>query len=254
MIFKTVLIVSISIFFLILLFTLMFLIRPKVLKRKVQVYISRICTWLGGRIMDYKVSVVGGPLDKSKNYLYVCNHMSYIDIFMLGSITKACYVTSVEMRDTPVLGWIVKASGCLFVERRTRHGLKSEIQEITQALEDGFNVFIFPEATSTNGDKVIRFRRPLYAAAVYSGKTIKPLVINYKSIDGVPVTKKNRDSICWYGGMALAPHFLNMAKQKNFKAEITILEDVVPKPNQEPGELAELTHKMVSSHYNQLSE
>ena len=175
--------------------------------------------------------------------------MSYIDIFILSHITKACFVTSVEMRDTPVLGWIVKGAGCLFVERRSKHGLRAEIAEITQALEDGFNVFIFPEATSTNGDEILRFRRPLYAAALYAKKTIKPLVINYKSIDGVPVTKKNRDSICWYGSMSMAPHFLNMAGQKNFLAEITILPEVVPAEDEQAADLALKTQKMVTENY-----
>lgn len=246
---KSFVIVSVSIFFLILLFFVRILVRPRVARRKIQLSVSRLCCWLGATILDYKVEVVGEAVDSSKNYLYVCNHMSYVDIFILSHITKACFVTSVEMRDTPVLGWIVKGAGCLFVERRSKHGLRAEIAEITQALEDGFNVFIFPEATSTNGDEILRFRRPLYAAALYAKKTIKPLVINYKSIDGVPVTKSNRDSICWYGGMSLAPHFLKMASQKNFLAEITILDEVVPEENEQSGDLALKTQQMVTENY-----
>lgn len=242
-------VITVSIFFLIVLFFVRLLVRPRVAKRKIQLSISRICCWLGAKILDYKVEVVGELADKSKNYLYVCNHMSYVDIFILSAITNACFVTSVEMRDTPVLGWIVKGAGCLFVERRSKHGLRAEIAEITEALEDGFNVFIFPEATSTNGEKILRFRRPLYAAALYAKKTIRPLVINYKSIDGVPVTKSNRDSICWYDDMSLAPHFLKMASQKNFLAEISILPEVVPADNEEAADLALKTHKMVSDNY-----
>jgi 1-acyl-sn-glycerol-3-phosphate acyltransferase len=83
------------------------------------------------------------------------------------------------MKNTFFLGQICKFASCLFVERRSRGNLDQEIKEITDALNYGHNVLIFPEGTSTNGDEVLRFKRPLFNAAIFSSKKVLPATLNY---------------------------------------------------------------------------
>ena len=140
------------------------------------------------------------------NALLVCNHMSYLDILVLSSIYPSCYVTSLEMKHTPVLGQLCDLGGCVYVDRKTKKNLGKEIGEITQALSKGLNVCFFPEATSHNGEELLRFRKPLFNAARYAHKKILPVSLNYLEIDGEAFSIKNRDKVCWYGDMDFLPH------------------------------------------------
>jgi 1-acyl-sn-glycerol-3-phosphate acyltransferase len=138
-------------------------------------------------------------------------------------------VTSTDVRDTPFLGQICKLAGCLFVDRKNRKHLKDEIQELRDALNSGLNVTVFPEATSTNGDEVLRFRRPLFESSIATGKAILPLTINYLSISGQKLSTRNRDKVCWYGDMNFFPHFLALLNEKEINVEVIFSEPIIPK-------------------------
>lgn len=124
-----------------------------------------------------------------------------------------------------------------------------EIQELTDGLSKGLNVTVFPEATSTNGDCVIRFRRPLYSAAINSGVTVLPICINYRKVKGETTSIKNRDFVFWYGDMTFIDHLWGLLSgRRTYEVEVTIMEPVSTE-GKEAAELAEMTHKMVSEKY-----
>jgi 1-acyl-sn-glycerol-3-phosphate acyltransferase len=126
------------------------------------------------------------------------------------------------MKDTPVLGQITKMAGCFYVERRNRSQLGVEIIELTEALNQNCNVTIFPEATSTNGQSVLRFKKPLFRAAILSKRSILPVTINYLSINNKPITSLNRDLVCWYGDMTFFSHFWALLKIRRLDVELVI--------------------------------
>lgn len=200
-------------------------------------------------LMGGKVKVLGEIKDPQKKHLIVSNHLSYIDILVVSSVFPTCYVTSVELKETPFLGQCAMAANSLFVERRARMNLRSEIQELAEALKNGLNVTVFPEATSTNGEGVLRFRRPLYEAAIQSGVDVLPICLNYRKIKGEAVTRKNRDSIFWYGDMPFANHFWGIFETlRSFEVEISIL-DPVSVEEKDARKLCELTYSMVNEKY-----
>lgn len=153
------------------------------------------------------------------------------------------------MREAPFIGTIVELGGCLFVERRNKKNLSKEVEDITEGLLNGLSVCIFPEATSTNGEQVLRFRRPLYNAAVKSRSPVLPLCLNYKSINGEKLNPKNRDSVFWYGDMDFLPHLLDLARLKSVDLEISILESIPVADDSQDALLAEHSHKLVSNHF-----
>ncbi|MCB0407266.1 MAG: 1-acyl-sn-glycerol-3-phosphate acyltransferase [Bdellovibrionales bacterium] len=199
-------------------------------------------------ILGIKTQFKGESLDAS-SHLYVSNHLSYLDILVLSSQIPSSYVTSVEIKETPFLGAIVRAAGCLFVERRDKSNLENEISELTEALANGLNVTIFPEATSTNGDQVLRFRRPLYNAAIKSKKNVVPLCINYQSIDKKPIDTLNRDHVFWYGSMSFLPHLWSVSLHRKIDVDVTVLDAIMPTPKITAQHLSEISHQKVSSTY-----
>lgn len=184
-----------------------------------------------------------------RNYLNVSNHLSYTDILVICAFYPSCFVTSTEMRDTPFLGLICKLAGCVFVERRNKDNIGLEIEEITNTLASGLSVVIFPEATSTNGEEVIRFRRPLFKAALDSNVAIKPFTINYRYLDGDMVSLKNRDCIFWYGDMTFLNHLWGIFKIEKINVELTVGQAINCKNKVDYSALAEQSHRLVSSYY-----
>lgn len=185
----------------------------------------------------------------SGKFLMVSNHMGFMDILILASQVPMTFVTSVEMRDTPFLGWITDMGACLYVERRSRASIRRELEQIAQALREGFRIVLYPEAQSTNGEQVLPFKRTLLMAAAIAEVPIQPVVVNFRSIDGEEFSTKNRDSVCWYGDMSFVSAIFKTFETTSIEAEIEFLPMVKSSPDTERGELADTLHKMISSKF-----
>ena len=195
----------------------------KVSRYSARKLMAKVCQFYARAVLKLiNVNVkVNGTLPK-QNHLFVSNHLSYVDILALASVYPSSFVTSMEMKKAFFLGQICELGGCLYVERRSRENLSNEVKDIKIALEKGLSVTIFPEATSTNGDFVKRFKRPLFQAAIDGQKTVVPLTINYKKVNGHQVNVQNRDIVCWYDDMTFGGHFMTLLSQKSVELEITI--------------------------------
>lgn len=204
---------------------------------------------IGLRIFNVKIRKNFAPTKDHENFLIVSNHLSYLDIMIISSFFPTCFVTSKEMKETPFLGQMCLLGGCLFVERRSRAGITNEIQELTDALDDGLNIVIFPEATSTNGESVIRFRRPLFQAAINSHSKVLPLCLNYRTLDGEKLTLKNRDKVFWYGDMSFLDHVLKLFSHKSIVAELTVMPSLSSEHFQDKNTLADTCFELISKEF-----
>jgi len=201
------------------------------------------------RLMGVTIIPDKNPDRLKSNYLIVANHLSYIDILILSRLFPCCFVTSMEIRQTPFLGHITALAGCVFVERRTRRFLTRETREISTALKSGLNVIVFPEGTSSNGDTVLRFRQPLLQASVDSGKDILPVCIAYEAINHIRITPQNRDRVFWYGDMTFFKHFANLSHIRHIQVRVTLSPILPVSIRDTPADLSARTHKIVKTAY-----
>ena len=186
----------------------------------------------------------------NKGHLLISNHLGYLDILVLASRIQCSFVTSTEMRDTFLLGHICKLAGCVFVNRKNKKNISLEIKEITDALKDGVNVLVFPEATSTNGEEVIRFRKPLFQSSFDAQNVIAPITINYTQINNQKLSIKNRDEIFWYGDMSFFGHFLTVLGHERIDVSVEIHPFVEPKHFEGTLDLSLACHKIIRENYN----
>jgi 1-acyl-sn-glycerol-3-phosphate acyltransferase len=180
--------------------------------------------------------------------LLVANHVSYLDVLVLSSLLPSVFITSVELGDTVLLGPLARFGGSLFVERRKRSGLKREIEDIARALEEGFNVVLFPEGTTSNGERVLTFKKSLFASAVQVQADIIPVCLRYTKVDGQPISPHNRNSVFYYGGVAFGAHFPRFLELKSVEVEVSPLRTIKPHMNTR-GELATAAHEAINSAY-----
>jgi len=182
--------------------------------------------------------------------LIVSNHLSYIDVLVLSSLVPSVFITSVELRNTALLGVLARLSGSIFVERRKPAGLKREIKDIASALGQGMPVVLFPEGTTSNGDRVQPFKNSLFDAAVLTGADIVPICLCYNRVNNEHLTPANRDLVFYYGGVTFMKHFLRFLSLKSIDVEIVPLKGIKVHPGQSRKDLAAETHKVISTTYH----
>lgn len=185
----------------------------------------------------------------SQKCLVVSNHMGFVDILMLASVHPSLFVTSNEMRETPFLGLLTEMGGCIYVERRSRTRILDEMKSIVSALKEGFRVVLYPEATSTNGEQVLPFKKTLMMAAAHAGVPIQPVVINFREVNGEEFTLRWRDHLCWYGDIPFVTSMWKAATLKSVKGDIEFLELIHPSPEEDRGLVADKAHSMISAKF-----
>lgn len=110
--------------------------------------------------------------------LLASNHISWLDILIIGSASPAVFVAGARMRGWPIIGWLTARSGTIFITRGA-HQTNQVASEISNRLEADQPVLIFPEATTSNGLQLKTFHARLFAAAINSQSMIQPIALHY---------------------------------------------------------------------------
>lgn len=154
--------------------------------------------------------VVEGTPCVDRPTLYISNHISYIDIFVLGSVLPGTYIAKSEVAKWPLFGQLAKLQNTLFIERSGRK-VGSQIEQIQQHLLDKSNLILFPEGTSNIGTFVAPFHSSFFQAADSQefDITIQPVTIAYTRYKGERMDRKARDYYAWYKPREILTHFLN---------------------------------------------
>jgi len=145
--------------------------------------------------------------------LFAANHVSYADITVLGSVIAGSFIAKAEVADWPFFGWLAKLQRSVFVDRRVRSTI-TQRDAISRRLGVGDALILFPEGTSSDGNRVLPFKTALFAAAEH-GKGLTPVVVQpvsiaYTRLDGIPIGRLYRPLFAWYGDVDLAPHIWSM--------------------------------------------
>jgi len=192
-----------------------------------------------------------GLRKRRTNHLIISNHLSYVDILVIASLMPSVFITSVELKQTFPLGLFAWLGGCLFVERRSRAGLKREIEEIEKVLVQGTSVALFPEGTTSNGDTVRPFKNSLITAAITTGASLLPVCIRYRAANGCPVDPTNRDSLYYYGGTTFFQHLPRLLALRSIDVDCVVLRPIAAHQHQSRKDLASRAHQMISSVYHE---
>jgi len=185
--------------------------------------INHIYTLLLRSILNIRVSIAGdeGQLERG-GYVIISNHVGYIDGIVLGSIFPIIFVSKKEVRRWPIVGQWNILCGTIFIDRQHKELVGLLVQEISSKLKQDANILLFPEGTSTNGERMLPFQTVPLAAPLRSGSVIVPATLTYKSIDDVPVSRANRDAIYWYGDMDFISHFWQLLALRSIEVLVTI--------------------------------
>lgn len=151
--------------------------------------------------------------------LWLANHVSWVDIAVLGALCPLSFLAKAEVADWPLAGWLARQAGTLFIRRGAGDSLDLG-RQLAGHLAEQRHLAIFPEGTSSDGSDVLRFHPRLLAAAVDSGALVQPVAIRYRR-DGA------RDPLApFIGDDELPTHLLRLFAAERATVEITLLEPI----------------------------
>lgn len=164
------------------------------------------------KIFGYQSEVFG---ELPRRGLLLCNHLSYLDILAISSVTPAVFVSKADVRRWPLFGWFAAIAGTVFVDRERRHHVGQVNAEIEAALADGELVVIFPEGTSSNGESLLPFRTSLLEPAARGQYELSVGWLHYELSDG-----DARQEVCYWGDHTFFPHLLHLLGKRGVRATL----------------------------------
>lgn len=190
-------------------------------------------------IINLEVHQHGTPFELPA--LYVSNHISWLDIPVVGGQVPISFLSKYEVQSWPVIGWLTKQSGTLFIKRGNDGAARQALHEIEQHLTAGQHILIFPEGTTTNGTLVRIFHPRLFAVAIEQGIAVQPVAIEYTDLNGNP-----SEIVPFVDGMAFIRNLWQILGEPGFLAKVHFLPPITETSSQQRKVLAARTRKLIS--------
>ena len=224
------------------------------LRWRLPLWYHRLCC----RIIGLDV-VVHGRISQDQPTLFVSNHTSYLDITVLGSLIPGSFVAKTDVASWPLFGTLARLQRTVFVDRKARNA-RVDADTLRARLDRGDRMILFPEGTSSDGNRTLPFKSALFAVASLrpavkkrmvdcpnstlpnsapnAGRggeqefepgpalTIQPVSIVATHLDGIPLGRELRSVYAWYGDMDLAPHLWSAIGMGRLRVAVTFHEPV----------------------------
>lgn len=133
-------------------------------------------------VIGVRLTITGSA--SSKGALLVSNHLSWLDIVVVGAFLPVHFLSKSEIRRWPVIGFLAAMVGTLFIHRGAG-GAEKVRDEMAAHLQNGHNILFFPEGTTGDGVNLRVFQPRLFASAIMAKKDVIPLSIEYIDVPEV---------------------------------------------------------------------
>lgn len=174
------------------------------------------------RVLGIAVECVGKPLT-GMQVAYVGNHLSYLDIPVVGSVVLGRFVAKADMQHWPLFGLLARLQRTVFISRRSRDAVNA-VRAMDAALQRGDSLILFPEGTSSAGEWVCAFKSSAFsapAAHLARGLVIQPFSMTLQTVDGrEPRTILDRNRYAYYADMQLAGHLWRFMRTRGARVRL----------------------------------
>ncbi|CAM3401262.1 1-acyl-sn-glycerol-3-phosphate acyltransferase [Mycobacterium colombiense] len=150
--------------------------------------VQRIYCRLVLRCLGVRITVTGNPIRNLSGVLVVSPHMSWLDVFAIGSVLPGSFVARADMFTGPATGIVARFLKIIPIERSSLRRLPGVVDAVARRLRAGQTVVAFPEGTTWCGRDRGAFYPAMFQAAIDAGRPVQPLRLTYHHVDGSPST------------------------------------------------------------------
>ncbi len=233
---------------------------------------GRISVWYMRVFMGILLALAGirikthGKLSEHRPLLVISNHISVFEIATFPVAFGGSFIAKKEIESWPVVGWVAKKFGVIFVDRRPSHAIDA-LQVVQRTVKTvKYPMFLFPEGTTTNGAYVKQFKSTLFNFVENSDVLVQPMAMHYRFRDGTPISdadlaehfgyfdnaKQDMGPKCTRERSAFGQVF-HIMMLGGFRVEITIMPPP-PLAGMNRKQIAETLQKIVSDKYMELKD
>ena len=183
---------------------------------------ERIRWWSAGlvRAMGLTLQVSGTP--RPGPTLIVANHSSWLDIAAIhAAAPHARFVSKADVLSWPLLGWLIRNAGTLFIERERKRDAVRVVHAVAAALKAGDTVAVFPEGTTGSGADLLPFHANLLQAAVATATPVQPVVLRFSDWRG-PFSP----AVAYIGDTTLLQSLWRVASAQGLAVSVELLPSV----------------------------
>jgi 1-acyl-sn-glycerol-3-phosphate acyltransferase len=153
--------------------------------------------------------------------LVVANHVSWLDIFVINAVQPCRFVSKVEVRSWPLIGWLSQKAGTVFIERGRLRDVRRIFEGLVLGLKAGESIAFFPEGTTAAQGKLLPFYPNLFEAAIDAHVPVQPCAVRYVDASG-----NYHHAADFIGETTFAQSLMMIVKAKGMVAELTVLPTV----------------------------
>ncbi|WAK02478.1 lysophospholipid acyltransferase family protein [Methylobacter sp. YRD-M1] len=158
--------------------------------------------------------IVDGDLPR-RGTLLASNHISWLDIIVIGRYLPAYFVAKSDISGWPVVGYLARQAGTIFIRRGDKRHIQATAKAMAGLLRDGRSIIAFPEGTTTCGDEVLHFHSSLFEPALSTQSAIQPVALQYYG--------EARLQAPFIGDDAFVPHLIRMLALDRIEARLSFL-------------------------------
>lgn len=169
-------------------------------------------------VLGIRVRVHGLP-ERQRPLMLAVNHCSWTDILVLSSIADVVFIAKMEVSEWPIFGTLAKLQKSIFIRREEKRSSGEQVNDIAARMADGEIVVLFPEGTTSDGNRLLPVKSSLFGAAAMAVPLapegvvyVQPVAIAYTGIHGMPMGRFHRTLVSWPGDVTLGPHLASLLK------------------------------------------
>jgi 1-acyl-sn-glycerol-3-phosphate acyltransferase len=147
--------------------------------------------------------------------ILVSNHISWLDIIVIGQYLPAYFVAKSDISSWPVIGYLAKQGGTIFIRRGSKQHIKTTAEKMVWLLKQNGNIIAFPEGTTTKGDEVLHFHPSLFQPALLTRSAIQPVALQYQGAA--------KEHAPFVGDDAFVPHLIKMLTLDKIEVRLSFL-------------------------------
>lgn len=192
-------------------------------------------------LLGIRIQAADGALAGIGNGLLVCNHISFIDIFVLNALLPSSFVAKSDVARWPLIGWLSRHNDTVFIERGSRKAAHDTQRNMVAAFGTGKRLVVFPEGTTTAGDRLLPFHAALFQGAIDAAVPVHALALSYHRADGA-----RSDAPAYIDDIRLVDCLMSVLQAGGLTARVTLVASFAP-PLADRRHLAHRAHQAVAA-------
>jgi 1-acyl-sn-glycerol-3-phosphate acyltransferase len=207
------------------------------------------------KLLRVRVHIEGTPAP-DRPLLLVSNHLSWLDIVVIGAAFPVSFIAKAEVGTWPVIGTFARMQRSVFIDRTRRTATRDAHAQVAKRLAQGDPLVLFAEGTTSDGYRVLPFRSALIGAATSvateeGAARVQPLIVAYPGRAGA-VSPLPGPDLAWHGDMDLLPHLNDVITGPPIRAVLRFGEPVAITPEVDRKALARDLEAEIARTYDTL--